>query len=84
MSQGSYQTARCLSDLADEYRQLLEGSLSDHAAQSQHGILRHENFAWTRVLSMSHFAVSGCLNNSLDEDLLEAQEEFAALYAEAR
>jgi hypothetical protein len=75
MSQGSYHTARNLSDLGDDYRLLLEGSLSDHARQARPESEKHSNFVWTRLLSMTHFAVSGCLNSKQDDDLHEAQEE---------
>ena len=71
MSQGSYHTARNLSELGDEYRQLLEGTLSDYAVLSQHGSKKHEKLVWTRVLSMPHFAVAGCRANNLDDDLRE-------------
>ena len=72
MSQGSYNTARNLSDLGDEYRQLLGDNISDGPVSAVTKSEKHVNYVWTRVLSMHHFAVSGCLVNVLDDDLLEA------------
>ena len=43
---------------------------------------KQQNFLWTRVLSLVHFEVSGCLANKLDDDLIEAQEELALLREE--
>ena len=79
MSQGSYLTARNLSELGDEYRALLGGSISDNLGLSHNGHLKQQNYLWTRVLSMQHFEVSGCYANKLEDDLQEAQEELASL-----
>ena len=91
-SQGSYQTARGLSDLGDEYRALLGAAVSDGAfsiksertfqgkakASAEHSQVKHDNLLWTRVLSLQHFAITGAYANQLDEDLAEAAEEIAA------
>ena len=79
MSQGSFNTAKNLSELADDYRLLLEGSLSDHARHARPELEKHSNFMWTRVMSMPHFEISGCFANKLDDDLHEAQEELESL-----
>ena len=83
MSQGSYFTARNLSEIGDEYRQLLGDNISDGPVSVATISKKHDNFVWTRVMSLPHFAVSGCLSNSLEDDLLEAHEELAALKGEA-
>ena len=62
-SQSSYQTARGLSDLGDEYRALLGGTVSDGAFSFKSDRMKHENLLWTRVLSLQHFAISGAYAN---------------------
>ena len=77
-SQGSYHTARNLSDLGDEYRALLGAAVSDGAFSIKSDRTKHDNLLWTRVLSLQHFAISGAFANQLDEDLAEAAEEIEA------
>ena len=39
---------------------------------------KHENFVWSRVMSLPQFSISGVFANKLTEDLEEAKEEINA------
>lgn len=79
MSQGSFDTAKCLSELSDQYRLLLEGCLSDKAQSTGADLNKHAKYFWSRVQSIPHFEISGCRVNILEDDLLEAKQELEAL-----
>ena len=77
-SQGSAASQGGIDELADEYRQLLGGNDLNASFSKVPDKAKYANLVWTRVLSMRHFEMSGCLVNNLGDDLQEAQEEISA------
>ena len=78
ISQGSGASHGSIDELADEYRELLGGNDLNAAFSKVPDKAKYANLVWTRVLSMRHFEMSGCLVNNLGDDLQEAQEEICA------
>ena len=78
ISQGTGTSHGSIDELADEYRELLGGNDLNATFSKVPDRAKYANLVWTRVLSMRHFEMSGCLVNNLGDDLQEAQEEVSA------
>ena len=67
MSQGSYRTAKAISDLGDDYLRLIGADRSIEAVCDD-----NKHCRWTGVVSTEHFAIAGCVENNLEDDVADA------------
>ena len=81
-SQGSYHTARNLSDLGEEYRQLLGGNISEGNMSQGTDKNANKNLRWTQVMTVEQYAAAGLIEGKLDEDVDEPWEEIKEMQKE--
>ena len=67
ISQDSFHTAKALSDLGDDYLHLI-GLRDDN-----------KHCRWTGVVSTEHFAIAGCVENNLEDDIVDAWQEMDSM-----
>ena len=67
ISHDSNDIGRTLSEIGDDYLQLIgaDRSIADVPNTTR-------NCRWTGIVSTEHFAIAGCVENSLEDDLADA------------
>ena len=74
ISQGSYRTAKALSDLGDDYLRLIGAEKSNEDVRDD-----YKHCRWTGVVSTEHFAIAGCVENNLEDDVADAWLEINSM-----
>ena len=74
ISHSSCNTAKDLNELGDDYLRLI-------GADRQIGetFAEHKHCRWTGVVSTEHFVVAGCVENMLEDDLVDAWQEIESI-----
>ena len=75
ISQDSFNTAKALSDLGDDYLRLIG---ADRSIEGFHDDNKH--CRWTGVVSTEHFAIAGCVENNLEDDIVDAWQEMDSMH----
>ena len=67
---GANDVARDLVDIGAEYLQLIGAD-----RQNENSLLENRFAKWTGIVSTEHYAIAGCVENMLEDDLTDAWEE---------
>ena len=78
ISHDSNDIGRTLSEIGDDYLQLIgaDRSIADVPNTTR-------NCRWTGIVSTEHFAIAGCVENSLEDDLADAWQDIDSLFQSA-
>ena len=74
LSQDSFRTAKALSDLGDDYLRLIGAGQPSAGAADE-----NKHCRWTGVVSTEHFAIAGCVENNLADDVADAWQEIDSI-----
>ena len=78
ISNGSFNTAKNLSDLGDDYLRLISAGQPSNGAADE-----NKNCRWTGVVATEHFAIAGCVENNLEDDVADAWREIVSIRRDA-